>query len=165
MAYVTDPTDSKLNPTQVAIMEDMIEKGMEEREAKLRALCMAAPPEISVPLPPKRGPHGPHYPRMVYHPDGRMNVCQDPDNFEAAMAAGWEDKPSVIHTLPKGTKLNLSFCPKCDTEDLGGKFCPNCGAALELQEGFSVPATAEIAVKKQRARAARGAQAKAAQAD
>lgn len=113
--------DVRLDEGQKAIMRGMIEGGMDEREAKLRVLCIATPPDHF------RRVITPHqnYPRVVYHADGRSRMAQTEVDHQAATKAGWKDQPTQAY-LDKAQ-----------------------GTPPEPKE-FEVPAGAAIAVDKQR---------------
>lgn len=42
-----------------------------------------------------RGPQP--FPRMMYHPDGRMQVAQSKDDHEQAVENGWRETPELSH--------------------------------------------------------------------
>ena len=86
--------DGRLDEGQKGVMRQMIAGGMDEVEAKTRVLCIGHSPENmkTVPIDPNV-----RYPRMVYHKDGRMKVADDEANYNAAVEAGWVDKPLEIH--------------------------------------------------------------------
>lgn len=50
------------------------------------------------PTPEQAAPRGPQpYPRMMYHPDGRMQVAHSEEDHIAALDNGWQDKPDLSH--------------------------------------------------------------------
>lgn len=94
MSTVLDQQDVRLDDSQQAMMRQMMETlGITEREAKLRVMCIAAPPDHFKVIPVGFKP----YPQMVYHPDGRNKLCPNAKEHEAARAAGWGDAPLQIH--------------------------------------------------------------------
>ena len=92
-AYTKDTDDMlndiPLNPRQKQAAEQMIAQGMDEREAKLRAITIAEPPDHFQRVPYVYE----EYPRMVYHPDGRTGVAATAEDHAAARVAGWLDQP------------------------------------------------------------------------
>lgn len=85
--------DVRLDETQQSIMETMIEGGMDEREAKLRVLCIAKPPDHFHHVPAS----GKLYPKMLYNADGRTKICVSAADNEVAKQHGWLDTASEIH--------------------------------------------------------------------
>ena len=82
--------DVRLDESQLAIMAQMIESGIEEREAKLRVLCLAKPPDHFMVVPTPFKP----YPQMVYHKDGRYKLALDAEDHAKAKENGWQDQPT-----------------------------------------------------------------------
>lgn len=118
--------DVRLDEQQRSIMNRMIAEGIDEREAKLRVLCIAKPPDHFQVVPnPNLA-----YPRMVYHVDGRTRLAKDKQDHEAALDAGWENvpTPAALEILQTGVK-----------------------PAVEA----TIPASMSLAVEKQRKVAAR----------
>lgn len=85
--------DGRLDEHQKAMMNLMISQGIDEREAKLKVMCIAKPPDHYQAVPATGGA----YPRTVYHRDGRIKVANDEEDYDQAKKAGWQDKPSDIH--------------------------------------------------------------------
>jgi hypothetical protein len=85
--------DARLSEQQKGHMRLMIEQGVPEREAKMRVMTIGATPDYQGPVPPPWQP----FPKSLYHKDGRIQVCKDEANLEAALAAGWTEKPTHTH--------------------------------------------------------------------
>lgn len=84
--------DVILDPRQEQMMAQLIHSGMDAREAKLRVMCIAKPPDhfqvINTPFQA--------YPKMLYHPDGRHQPCENPAQHEIAKSKGWSDTPTQM---------------------------------------------------------------------
>lgn len=94
MATVLDQQESRLDEAQQGIMQQMIETlEIDPREAKLRTMCIAVPPDHFKYIPPR----GERFPRTAYHPDGRIKSARTLDIYQKLLAEGWEDHPSQIH--------------------------------------------------------------------
>lgn len=117
--------DVRLDENQRAIMGRMIEEGMDEREAKLRVLCIAKPPDHFVTVPSR----GLKYPKMMYHTDGRTRIAQNPEGVQEATANGWSIDPT-----PKALKRLQNTAPETGE--------------------FEVPAAMTIAAQKRKAKEA-----------
>jgi hypothetical protein len=93
---VLDP-DLRLDENQIGIMQTMIEReGMDEREAKMRVLNIAKPPDHFQYVPPRTGKFV-GYPRMIYLADGKKKVVNNPAEYDAHREKGWVDRPLQIH--------------------------------------------------------------------
>lgn len=88
-----DIIDSRLDDLQKSHMKHMMNTlGIDEREAKIRVLCMGTPPDHF-----KVIPKGGEYPRMLYHKNGKFAKVEDEDEHKAMEKEGWVDKPLPIH--------------------------------------------------------------------
>lgn len=86
-------SDLRLDDKQVGMINQMVEmQGMDEREAKIRVMCIAVPPDHY-----KAMPSSGRYPRMVYRKDGKTSIVGSAEDHQKALASGWSDEASQIH--------------------------------------------------------------------
>lgn len=88
MAEVSD-TDVRLDDRQRQMMGLMMDQGIDEREAKLKVMCIAIPPDHY-----KSVPGGGAFPRMMYHTDGRNKIVKSATEGQKASADGFGDTPA-----------------------------------------------------------------------
>ena len=97
----------KLTEDQVQTIQDMVDGGMDEREALLRVLTIAKPRDIDRPV---RNLRRGDFPKMIYHPDGEHKVVKNEAEYRVAQKDGWADEPAQIHLdkFQEGSKLTAA---------------------------------------------------------
>jgi hypothetical protein len=139
--------DISFDEGQMAVINRLISEGVDEHEAKIRVLCIGAPPDHfkSIKIPYQA------YPKMMYHADGRNQVCNSAADEEIAKENGWADSPARVHLdkfqNPSAEVVEHKGCPSCGAYEIG-RFCPECG--VDKSASFSVPAGVTAAAGKQK---------------
>lgn len=86
MTTVLDQGDVRLDERQIEMINQMIDQGVDPREAKLRVMCIAIPPDHYKAVPGKG-----LYPRMLYKETGKTKTVNDSSEHQNAIEAGWSD--------------------------------------------------------------------------
>ena len=85
--------DTRIDETMERTMTHMINEGESPFDAKLKALCIALPPDHF-----KQVGGGGAWPKLLYHDSGAMKSVEDEDEFAATMKQkGWSEKPAMKH--------------------------------------------------------------------
>ena len=93
--------DSRFDERQLDIMRtiaaQLVSEGYDvqsaKHEAKLRVMNIAAPPDHFKVIPSKNLP----YPKMIYHPNGKLKTVKNREEHTVAIEEGWLDEPQKIH--------------------------------------------------------------------
>jgi hypothetical protein len=80
----------QLDDNQIAIMNELIAHGEDPRDAKVRVLCIARPPDNFKVIPTRYQA----YPRCVYHPNGKSKTVANEASHKKASEEGWKDEPA-----------------------------------------------------------------------
>jgi hypothetical protein len=85
--------DKRIDENMERVMTHMINEGESPFDAKLKALCIAKPPDHFAQVPPA-GP----FPQLLYHESGAVKSVEDEEErSEMLKQKGWATKPSAKH--------------------------------------------------------------------
>ncbi len=85
--------DKRIDENMERTMTHMINEGESPFDAKLKALCIAKPPDHFAQVPPA-GP----WPQLLYHESGAMKSVEDEEErTEVLKQKGWSVKPAQKH--------------------------------------------------------------------
>jgi hypothetical protein len=93
--------DTRISGKIEIAMVHMINEGETWTDAKLKALCIALPPDHF-----EQVPVGGSFPKLLYHESGQMKTVEDEDEEAALLKQkGWYGKPQQKHLdkLQRGT--------------------------------------------------------------
>lgn len=86
--------DKRIDENMERIMTHMINEGESPFDAKLKALCIAKPPDHFQIIPPAGA-----WPKLLYHDSGKIKTVEDEDEMAelTGKEKGWSGKPSQKH--------------------------------------------------------------------
>ena len=85
--------DKRIDENMERIMTHMINEGESPYDAKLKALCIAKPPDHYLIIPAAG-----QWPKLLYHEGGSMKAVEDEEEMaELTKQKGWSSKPSQKH--------------------------------------------------------------------
>ena len=86
-------SDKRIDENMERIMTHMINEGESPFDAKLKALCIAKPPDHFAQVP-----GGGAWPKLLYHESGAMKSVEDEDEMAMLLKQkGWAEKPATKH--------------------------------------------------------------------
>jgi hypothetical protein len=89
----TGKPDKRIDENMERIMTHMINEGESPFDAKLKALCIAKPPDHFLQV---QG--GGAFPKLLYHESGQMKTVEDEEEqSELLKQKGWSAKPTQKH--------------------------------------------------------------------
>jgi hypothetical protein len=94
--------DKRIDENMERVMTHMINEGESPFDAKLKALCIAKPPDHYSIIPPSGA-----WPKLLYHESGALKSVEDEEEMTDLMKKqkGWSTSPSQKHLdkLQRGT--------------------------------------------------------------
>jgi len=85
--------DKRIDENMERIMTHMINEGEDPRDAKLKALCIAKPPDHFAQVQPAGA-----WPKLLYHETGTMKSVEDEEEYKTLIKQkGWFTKPQAKH--------------------------------------------------------------------
>ena len=89
----TGKADKRIDENMERIMTHMINEGESPLDAKLKALCIAKPPDHFAQVPPAGA-----WPKLLYHESGAVKSVEDEEEYAEVMRQkGWLSKPTAKH--------------------------------------------------------------------
>jgi len=85
--------DKRIDENMERVMTHMINEGESPFDAKLKALCIAKPPDHYLQIPPAGA-----WPKLLYHESGALKSVEDEEEYaELSKQKGWFAKPTQKH--------------------------------------------------------------------